>query len=383
MKESVIHTLLMAKAIYNEAKPLVYSGNKHSCSAGLILLQDSIELIVLAMLNEKGVDETKALQSKSFDGLLDELKKSGITISKLVNIKALNKQRVLVKHYGQLADPAAVRNYAEAADTLIQSVLPQVTGKTLQDIFLSDLVPDCEAKIYLQNAIKLSEQGKYLEGLIEIRKAFFVEYEIEYAIHQWASVDKNKRLSIPDYLFRQGLEAPYRTRNKEWIDEHVKSPTDYIQIDYEKMRLHALEWGVSTSEVENLRRLTPDVFRFKEDGEWKVEYDHDFPPNAANKQNLGYCLDLAINWLLRKKEHEQLRKRPQKERYANLPEIYVGRPIYLKADTKSRVIHEIQKDVEYNIDKKVSGFSDGEQFLYVTVVWKDNLLRGYLQVIDD
>ena len=144
MKESTINTLLIAKAIYNEAKPLVCSGNKHSCSAGLILLQDSIELFILALLVERGVDEAKNLESKSFDELLGELKNSGVTIPKSGTIKALNKQRVIIKHYGQLAEPASVRTYAEAADILIESALSEVLGKTLEDILLSDLIPDCE-----------------------------------------------------------------------------------------------------------------------------------------------------------------------------------------------------------------------------------------------
>lgn len=390
MKESTINTLLTAKAIYNEAKPLVYSGNKHSCSAGLILLQDSIELIVLALLVEKGVDEAKNLESKSFDELLGELKKSGVTIPKSGTIKALNKQRVIIKHYGQLAEPASVRSYAEAADILIESILSEVLGKTLQDILLSDLIHECEAKTYLQTASELKEQGKYLEGLIEIRKAFFVEYEREYAIHKWVEVDKNDNSLGLQMFGRGGLKAPYRTRNKQWIEEHVKSPADYIQIDHEKVRFDALEWGVSTSELENLRRLTPTVIRFEKDGDWKIGYDLEFPPNAANEQNLGYCLDLLINIVLKKKEHEQLRKWPGKENSFEPPTIYIGHPVYAKARTDSEVVHEIQKGFLYTINRRVSGFSDGEEFYYISGYEEDenekygkNHFWGYLQEVED
>ena len=390
MKESTINTLLTAKAIYSEGKTLVYSGNKHSCSAGLILLQDALELVLLALLVEKGVDEAKNLESKSFDELLGELKKSGVTIPKSGTIKALNKQRVIIKHYGQLAEPASVRNYMEAADILIESALSEVLGKTLQDILLSDLIPDCEAKTYIQEACKLKEQEKYLEGLIEIRKAFYVEYEREYAIYKWADVDKNDK-SLGLFLYgRGGLKAPYWTRNKQWIDEHVKSPDDYIQIDHEKIRFDALEWGVSTSEVENLRRLTPTVIRFEKDGDWKIVYDLEFPPNAANGQNLGYCIDIAINILLKKKEHEQLRKWPGKENPFEPPTIYIGHPVYAKARTDSEVVHEIQKGFLYTVERKVSGFSDGEEFYYITGYEEDenkkygkNHFWGYLQKVED
>jgi hypothetical protein len=380
----------MAKAIYNEAKPLVYSGNKHSCSAGLILLQDSIELVVLALLVEKGLDEEKNLESKSFDELLGELKKSKVTIPKSGTIKALNKQRVIIKHYGQLAEPASVRNYAEAADILIHSILSEVIGKTLQDILLSDLLPDCEAKTYLQTASELKKQGKYLEGLIEIRKAFFVEYEREYVIHNWADVDEKDTSLGLLMIGKGGLKAPYWTRNKQWIEKYVKSPVDYIQIDHEKIRFDALEWGVSTSELENLRRLTPSVIRFEKDGDWKVEYGLEFPPNAANDQNLGYCLDLAINIILKKKEHEQLRKWPGGENSFKPPPIYIGHFVYDKARTDSEVVHKIQQGFRYTINKIVSGFTDGKEFYHISGYEEDenekygkNHFWGYLQKVED
>ncbi len=74
MKPSTVHSLITAKALYYESKHLIEAGNKYSSSAGLILLQDTIELILLALLTELGVDEQKNLDSKNFDELLGELK---------------------------------------------------------------------------------------------------------------------------------------------------------------------------------------------------------------------------------------------------------------------------------------------------------------------
>ncbi len=46
-------------------------------SAGLILLQDALEIVFLAMLVEQDVDEQKALESKSFDELIGEWRIQG------------------------------------------------------------------------------------------------------------------------------------------------------------------------------------------------------------------------------------------------------------------------------------------------------------------
>ena len=365
MKPSTVHSLITAKALYYESKPLIEAGNKYSSSAGLILLQDTIELILLALLAELGVDEQKNLDSKSFDELLGELKKAGITIPKIGTIKALNKQRVIIKHYGQLAEPATVLNYAQATDMLIDSVLTQVVGKTINEIFLTDLLPDCEAKDFLKNSITLKEAGKYLEALIETRKAFYVEYESGYSIHEWSDVDENDRRGLGLLLGRGGHNAPYWTKNKQWIEKNVKCPLDYVQIDYEKMRLHAIEWGVSTSELENLRRLTPGVFRANKDSNWQVDYNVEFPPNEANEANCNYCIDIALNLLRKKKEHEQLKRWPGREKPFESPSIYIGRPVFAAARQDSEVVHTVSENFLYKTHRLAIGFDD-EEYLYIS-----------------
>lgn len=97
MKPSTLHSLITAKAVFNAAKSLISSDNVYSCSAGIILLQDTLELIILALLYELGIDEQKNLESKSFDELIGELKKAEVPVPKSGTIKALNKQRVITK----------------------------------------------------------------------------------------------------------------------------------------------------------------------------------------------------------------------------------------------------------------------------------------------
>ncbi|MDP1992551.1 MAG: hypothetical protein Q8K00_16200 [Syntrophales bacterium] len=367
MKPSTIHSLMTAKAIYYESKPLIEAGNRYSSSAGLILLQDAIELVLLALLIELGVDEQKNLDSKSFDELLGELRKAGITIPKSGTIKALNKQRVLIKHYGQLAEPATVLSYSQAADFFIESVLKQVVGKTLNEVFLTDLLPECEAKELLRHAIQLKDSGVFLEALIETRKAFFVEYEDTYAIHEWADVDQNDtRQWGLALLGKVGHNAPLYTMNKQWIERNVNCPLNYVQIDREKLRLHAIEWGVSTSEIENLRRLTPAVFRANKESSWQIDYSVEFPSNEANEQNCNYCLDITINILRKKKEHEHQRRWPRKEIPFDPPPIYIGHPVYVSARRDSEVVHTVSEGFLYMIHRVVTGFNSDEEYLYVS-----------------
>ena len=141
---------MVAKSILGETKYLANSGNKHSCTAGIILLQDFIELVVLAALDELDVDEQRSLESKSFDELLGELKKKNIPIIKSGTIKALNKQRVISKHYGQLAEPVSVINYYNVAVKFVDALLEKVVGKKFQEIFLTDLLKEGSVKTRVQ-----------------------------------------------------------------------------------------------------------------------------------------------------------------------------------------------------------------------------------------
>jgi hypothetical protein len=331
----------------------------------LVFLQDALELVVLALLGEVGVDEQKNVESKSFDELIGEIKKAGLPVPRSGTIKALNKQRVITKHYGQLAEPATVKNYYEAAHLFIDAALRHVVGKALNEIMLTDMLPEGEAKTYLIRSIQLKDEGKYLESLIELRKAIYVEIEHEYAIHDWAEVEPNSGALGLFGLRATGLKAPYWTKNKQWIASNVSKPTDYVQVDLERLRLDALEWGVSTAELENIRRLTPGVFRFNVYSNWAVDYELSLPPNEATLENCSELIDSAILVLTKKKEHERGRRWPGREQPYQPPQIYIGHSLFRTASRDSEVVHIVQNGYLYTMQRIVSGFDANETFYHV------------------
>jgi hypothetical protein len=353
------------------------------------MLQDALEIVFLAMLTEKDVDEEKALESKTFDELIGELRKLGVKVPKSGTLKALNKQRVITKHYGQLAEPVTVRGYAEAADIALSSILPEVLGKSFRDIFLSDLLDAGEARDFLTEAAALLDQQKYLDALIATRKALFVEIEHEYSISGWADSDANEPMGLLGFG-RGGLRAPYWTRNKEWIEKNVKTPLDYVQIDHERLRLDGMEWGVNTAELENLRRLTPNVFRPKKGGAWHIQYDTTFPPNEATPANARYCLDRAISILLRKQQHSRARRWPKRDVLFDPPPIYLEAPIFERTSQQSKVVHHIDAEYRYIIHSVVTGFDEKERYYDISGSKPDpkskfgtDWITGYLLVQEE
>lgn len=365
MKQSTLNTLLVAKAIFGKTKSLVNSGDKHSCTAGIILLQDFVELIVLAMLDELDTNEQRNLESKSFDELLGELKKLNVPVIKSGTIKALNKQRVISKHYGQLSEPASVVNYFNTASIFADALLERVVGAKLQEIFLTDILKDGSAKELIRESISTADQGDFLKALAKLRKAFYVSYEREYCIYAFRDreANDNKLFGLLGLGLSGGLKAHHWTRNKTWIDANVKTPADFIQVDPEKFKTDCMEWGVSTVDIENFRRLTPKVIE-TEKGVWHLDYDTNFAANELNIENFNYCLDIVLDFLLKKQEFDAGHKWPKRVKSVPAPPIYIGKPIFEKPSENSKIIGNVKEGYYYSVDRVVSGFISGEQYLY-------------------
>lgn len=380
MKETTLHSLITAKALFDDAQALCASGNTHSATAGLILLQDALELVLLAALIERGIDDASQTERLSFDQIIGNLRSGGVDVPKAGTLKSLNKNRVLAKHYGQLVLPEAVRGYLDASKSTINSVLHQVVGKNLDDIFLTDLLDDGEAKNFLFNAHHQLDRGAYLESLIEIRKAIFIEIEYPYSVHEWANPQKEIWAS----LMYGGRKAMAHTRNKEWIDANVNEPTEFVQIDQNQLRADAVEWGVNTNELINLRWLTPSVFRASPDSSWCISHDIAMPANQANLHNAQYCLDRAISILLKKQTHQRALRIPQRTASFSAPLVYIGMPVFVRASSESPAIHVISQDYLYTVTKRVTGF-DGETLFYGLIghpaegpEWSEKTIHGFL-----
>ncbi len=129
--------------------------------------------------------------------------------------------------------------------------------------------------------------------------------------------------------------------------------------------MDAIEWGVSTSEIENLAFLLGG-FRANKDSNWQVDYSLDFPPNEANEQNCNSCIDIAISILRKKKEHEHLKRWPRREKPFNPTPIYIGQPVFSLARTDSEVVHTVSEGFLYTTHRVVTGFNSEEEFLYIS-----------------
>jgi hypothetical protein len=167
-------------------------------------------------------------------------------------------------------------------------------------------------------------------------------------------------------ISRGGMKASYWTRNRDWIAKNVSDPIDYIQVDHERLRLDGMEWGVNTAELENLRRLTPDVFRREKGGAWHVQYDLQFPPMRRRLQMRAIASTVPFPLLLRKQQHTKAKRWPRRDVKFDPPTIYLDAPVFEKASQDSNVVHHISSDYEYSTRSIVTGFKPDERYYTIS-----------------
>lgn len=385
MKESTLHTLITARTLLDQAERDCAQGDRYKATAGLIVLQDAVELVFYAALVEKGVDEQIALENLSFDQMIGSLNKAGVKVPKSVTLKAMNKLRVTAKHYGQLMEPTTVQGHMSAAKAAVDSVLQSVIGKPLREIFLAELIAQGEPRTYLELAALSLSQNNYMECLLATRKAFFLTFEKSYCIDEYRDTHAGANRQIGLFgLSPAGYKAPYATRNAQWIFNYVKSPSQYIQIDYDRWRMEAIEWGINTQTLANIQRLTPKVMRFHDQTEWFAEYPGSFIENCANHENAAMCLDLTIEAIRRQQEHWRGARLASFGRPYDMPRAYVGQPLFERSDTQSPIILELSEDHQYSVMNVLDGLESGKKFYYIHCSSPEKPFQfGYIELLEE
>ena len=130
----------------------------------------------------------------------------------------------------------------------------------------------------------------FLDGYNPLPPSIDVVLKAQYANQDsiaWIEKELTKSEIVKEVVYSKSLV--------HLINENVKKPTDYVQINHEQLKIDCMEWGLTTTEIENLRRVTPEVVQ-TEGGAWHSDYEFLYPANEANQANFNYCFDVAINF---------------------------------------------------------------------------------------
>lgn len=373
MRKSTINKILLSRRIYQLSQDHLNSDNEISLSVGINLLQDSVEIFLLALAEYINADVGN---NTNFNKYFDQINKK-IAPKELpfrFRLNSLNKLRVNAKHYGLSPSKTEVAGLLETVKEFYEEVSIQVLKKEFITISLIDLTNDGEAKVFLQTAEKNYNDNDYENCLINCRKALYVEIESDYDISPY--IDESQRKGFG--LMFIGNKAPFFARNKKYIEENVKNPTDYIVYDHDKLDMDLLRSGMSRLNFWNVWRLTPEMYRKDRESEWVIKYEFKKFDEEGIKDRAEYVLDSTINLILAKHTYINRSKTPTYRNYSiNLNRESVK--IYDKADRTSKVNATVPIDCkQVYVDSKVSAL-DGEGYFWHVIHFENGLhLYGYI-----
>lgn len=375
MVRSVLNKILLARRLFDMARENAASKVSLSQSISINLLQDSLEAFLLAVAEQVNAVVTA---KTSFDQYLDliDAKIAPKQLPFRARLIALNKLRVNSKHYGLAPSDAEVMELLVTAREFLEEVTESVFSAPLASISLIDLVNDGEAKDLLRNAEKMLLEANYVQCLFECRKALFVRIESDYDVAPF--LDEGNQ----GILFLLGKKSPRYARTKEYIDEQVKEPTDYIVLDHGEVDIDLMKRGIDPLLFWNVWRLTPSVYRAEKGKAWVQKREFSKLEAEGIKERAEYVLDTCISLLVTADTKAAATKWTNHRKYrVDLKREQV--PVFEKASLESSIATTTPIGVkQVHVDYATEGL-DGDSIFWHVSHWEDDLrIYGYISEDD-
>ncbi len=334
---NVIKKVQMVKLIFDLATDCFkIQENTEKIGVGIILIQDAVELFILALCEHVGADNKPNMPLGELIGKLEaKINKTIILKSQILNI---NKQRVNIKHLGFLPNISNCLDFIVNTRTFFQENSEVILKCSFDSITLIDLIKKDSVKKLLQKSQENLLNGEYKECQINCRKALYNIFECRFSIKEFQNKENDRIKSI---LGEPITEAPFYTRNKEYIEENVKEPVDYICLDFDKLDKELLMAGISPVDYWNIWRLTPRVYFDNVENEWVIQEDFSF--NRYNEQNAEYCFRKTTDIILLKEKDAESQRSVEHEDGIDFLRLKDGRAtVYKKATSNSEVVHSLK-----------------------------------------
>jgi len=342
-------------------------------SIGVNLLQDAVELFLLAVSEHVNA----GVQSgTNFDKYID-LINAKIAPKELPfrpRLIALNKLRVNSKHYGLTPARSEVEGLQVTVREFFEEVASSILGLAFATVSLIDLVRDGEAKELLREAESAFSDGDFERCLVGCRKAIFVRFESRFDIAPFAA--DIKLGTIGHYLINS--RAPFYAQTKEYIEEHVTEPTDFIVLDHNVLEMDLMKSGMDSVSFWNVWRLTPKVYRRETGDDWVVKREFSIFEEDGIRERAEYVLDTTINlFVTADQKLAATRSTEFRNYYVTLRQEQV--PVYRKADPRSEVVAMTPAGLtELFVDYAVPALHGTGLFWHVAHSAEGIYLSGYI-----
>lgn len=370
MNIETIRRLTLARHLYELGTVSSRSANDIHLFSAVNLFQDAVESFLVAVADHVGA----ALdQHTHFDQYFVRINtKIGPKELPFKNkLLRLNNIRVSSKHYG--IQPA--RDECNRLVLTVREFFDEVSNSVLGVSFFSvsaiDLLEDGETKVVLLDAKNALEAGEFEVCAICCRKALFLEVERYYDISAYKD-------GKPVGLLSGGFtKAPYFARNKQYIEENISDPTDFIVYDHSSVNETLLTQGVDNTAYWNIWRLTPEVYKTKE-GSWVIKHEFSKLDEKVLTDKIEYIFSATLDVVMSiNRTRQAIRQVDHNKYFLNLKEEHV--PIYKKADKNSEETGRSPAGVtRIDTDYRVEGLNGDGIYWHISHFGKDIYIRGFI-----
>ena len=373
MDIETVRRISLARHLYELGVSSLRSKNDIYLFSAANLLQDSVEAFLIAVADHVGAAVDQNTKFDKYFVLINEK----ITPKELpfkTKLLRLNRIRVDSKHYG--IQPA--RDECDRLSVAVHEFFDEVSvahlGASFSTVSAIDLLKDGESKTVLLEAKTALEAGDHEGCVIGCRKAIFLEIEQSYNISGYKDCQPSGYLAA---VLAGSTNVPFFAQNKDYIEENVKNPTDYIVYDHSHLNQKLLTLGVDNTAFWNVWRLTPEVYRI-EDGKWIIKRDFAKLDKDLLSDKIEYIFSTTIDIILAIHSARQAIK-TQDYRSYYLELVQENVPVFEKADKNSKAIGTTPVGIlKIDTDFRVEGLLGDGPYWHVNHIAEGVWLNGFI-----
>lgn len=373
MDIETVRQISLARHLNELAVSSLRSPNDLHLFAAANLLQDAVEAFLLAIAGSVGAAIDQSTKFDKYFVLIDERIKPKELPFKL-KLQRLNRIRVDSKHYGIQPARDECQRLSVAVREFFEEVSSSLLGVAFSTVSGIDLLEGGDTKSVLLEAKAALEAGDHAACAIACRKALYLELEWRYSVAKFKG-------GQPRGFLDGWSNAPYFTRNKEYIEKNVRDPTDFIVLDHSDLDQELLKNGVNPTAFWNLWRLTPEVYQ-EANKTWVVK--HEFVKLDAEllADKIEYIFATTIDVVLELHTARKAVKSPMYGRYyLELLKDCVN--VYEKADRTSKLVATSPPDLlRLDTDYKVLGLQGDAFYWHVHDMGENHMLWGFIHADD-
>lgn len=369
MDIEIVRRIALARHLNQLAITSLRSKNDLHLFATANLLQDAAEAFLLAIADHVGASVD---QNTKFDKYFVEIDKriAPKVLPFKTKLMRLNRIRIDSKHYGIQPARDECDRLAVTLREFFDEVSLSILGVVFSTVSAIDLLEDQDSKNVLLEAKAALETGDFPACSIACRKALYLEIEWNYDISKFK--DEKPLGLLSGYSL-----APYFTRNKEYIEENVSDPTDFIVLDYSKLDQQLLKDGIDPTAYWNLWRLTPEVYR-RTDKTWVVKEDFDKLDKELLDDKIEYIFSTTVDVVLGlHTARRAVKSGSHGKYYLDLRSECV--PVFEKADKTSTISSTTPPGLtRIDTDYRVHGLQGDAVYWHVSHIGEDCYLSGFI-----